>query len=270
MTVNSPQNIRPPEWKASATRIFGMLSLVLGCASAVLCLIVIQSRSYRLWNYGLPGIFSLLGLLLAANLVYVGAFTLMHGTIPITPRPLLRGSSLANVRLTLGSISIHHRLMSVVLLYVGCAAVGAYSSVSLQQWIHDSHVGQTSGFEFYRTLFGDPENSLGVQVLFWALHFPVSMSVAMFAAMALDLIRERPGSKIAASMVLLFLAAPVTALVAIVLCVPVYILAYYIVPYFVYLPMIPIGAVFLNLSRAALINDWDTGVPPTPPKHWTS
>lgn len=269
-TVNSPQNVRQPEWKVSATRVFAMLSLVLGCAFLVLSLIVLYSGSYRRWNYGLPGVFSLLGLLLSANLIYVGGYTLLRGTIPITPRPLLHRSDLLKARTSLRAMSAQARLISVVILFAACAALGAYAVVSLQQWVASAHTDHDLGFSFYPVLFGRPEDSLGAQAMFWALHFPVSMSVAIFAAMALGIVRERPGAKIAASMGLLFLAAPVTALCCVVLMVPAFILAFLIILYAAYLPMIPVGVVFLNLSRAALINNWDTGVQPTPPKHWSS
>ncbi len=268
--MNSAQNARRPAWKASAIRIFAFLSLVLGCALGTLSLVVMDSRSYRSWNYGLPGIFSLLGLLLAANLVYVGGYTLARGTIPITPQPLLRRSDVVKARAALAAMGTQARLVSVVALFAGCAALGAYSVVSLQLWVANSHAGRDPGFSFYQVLFGRPENSLGTQAMFWALHFPVSVSVAIFAAMALGVVRERPGAKIAAAMGLLFLAAPVTVLCCIVLIVPAYILAYFLLMYAAYLQMIPMGAVFLNLSRAALINDWDTGVQPTPAKHWSS
>lgn len=267
VTVNSLQKIRRAEWKASATRIFAILSLILGCALGLLCLVVLQSRSYRWWDYGLSAIFGLLGLLLAANLVYVGTYTLLRGTIPITPRPLLHRSDLVKARATMASMSTHASLICVVALFACCTALGAYSVVSLRQWVENSHAGSVPGFSFYQVLFGRPDNSLLPQWMFWALHFPVSMSVAIFSAMALGIVRERPGAKIAASMGTLFLTAPVTAIFSIVL-LPV--LSYLAMLYMVYLPMIPIGAFFLSLSRATLVMDRDTETQQSPDKHWSS
>jgi hypothetical protein len=271
--VNSPQNARA--WKSSTARIFGLVSLTLGCCLALLILVVLYGSPFRLWYPGLPLLASLLFLLLAANLIYIGWHTIARGAVPIGPRLAFHRSDIVKAKAAIASMNAHLILICVVALFAGCAAEGAHFMISLQHWASDFRAGHASSLGFYQIFFGRSlENSVTIQWVFWALHFPAAMSVAILAATVLGLIRERPGAHIAAAIGVLFLAGPVTVFVCVWLLLTLWMtgllfLAYYLV-YGTFLMPAFLLVVALSVSRAALARGTIVGIAPERDMHWSS
>ena len=266
--VSPHHNARSPEWKASAIRIFGLTALILGCGSAFLCLVVLESPSYRSWSMGLPLLGSLLGLWLAANLIYVGWHTISRGTIPIRPRPL-RWPDLG--RFPLVSLNPSAILVCTVALFAVCAAMGAYFMISLVQLASDFHAGRTSNFEFYQIILARILNtSPRSGWLIWAVHFPASMSVAIVTGIALGVIRRRRPIEVAAAIGLLFLTGPAVLVFCVLLLIILWLSGLIALWSVAYLSVILVGALFLSLSHAALTRGPEFDVEPPPSKHWSS
>jgi len=109
----------------------------------------------------------------------------------------------------------------------------------------------------------------GIKWLMLIAHFPVSMSASIFGGMLLGLIRKRPIGNIAAAVGLLSIG-PVASLVLwswLLFVLSVCRLLF--LSYASYMVLLPAWAVFLNLSRTALIGSSDARLRPRP-KHWSS
>lgn len=152
--------------KTRAIRIFGWLSLILGlylAGSTVFLLSV--SRTYHPWAFGSALIPALLLLLLAANLVYVGWYSLAHGAIPVRPRALFHEGDLLRFRERFfGRITIPPRVL-MAMLFAGCGYLGARFAMS-----YNIHLRPGDNFPWFA----------------WLVEFPMAMAVAFATALLLD------------------------------------------------------------------------------------
>jgi len=265
--VNSPQNAR--QWEASATRIFGLLSAIFGFGCAVLSLAVIQGSRTRQWGHDRPTIVALLGLLLSANLIYVGWHTIARGSVPIAPRPLFRWRHLVSARTAIASMNTSATVACVVALFVTWGALGAHVAIAYSTWVSEVYSrGLASNVN--RLAFGEwIEHLLNVKWVISIAHFPAALIFSTGTGMLLGLIRRRPAVNVCAAIVLLLLGLIATFGLWLYLIRVMMATGLFVFWYAAYLPPLPIAILFLSLSQAALVRSPETLQEPQP-RHWSS
>jgi len=218
---------------------------------------------------------SLLGLLLAANLIYVGWHTVSRGTVPIAPRPLLRWQDVLKARAALASVSTTATLVCLVAVFAACTALGIHVEISYSKRLDGLFAAfHSSTLDPNPLVFAkEMDHLVNVKWIIWALHFPASMSVAILIGLALGLIRRRPVANVTASIGVLFLGSTATLGIwmwlANVWWISGLILLWYPSYYGSYLVVLPAAAIVLSVSRAALVRNRDFDLPQLPREHWS-
>lgn len=210
--------------KTHAIRIFGWLALIFGVylgGSTVFLLSV--SRTYHPWAFGSALIPALLLLLLAANLIYVGWYSLAHGAIPVRPRALFHKSDLLRLRQRLlARITIPPRVL-MAMLFAGCGYLGAQFAFS-----YSTHLRPWDDFPWF----------------VWLVEFPIAMAIAFAIGLLLDWM---PGVRATS-----LLAALATLLMANIFAF----LTFYICLAFLwelaFIPALVANAVFIALAESIL------------------
>lgn len=272
--VVSPQNAK--RWKASTVRLFGLLTLTLGCCLAALILIVLVGSPLQMLYPGLHLLVTMMALLFTVNLIYIGWHTVARGSIPIRPRAPVTWQDVSNLKNVTSSLSTVSTVAWTVVLFVGCTALGAGITVSYTRWANYLlFVASRRDAPVLLSAVAFGRQMAFIQIAKWLMliaHFPVSMSVSIIGGMLCGLIRKRPAGNIAGAVGVLF-AGPILSLMLWNLLVlalwTVFRSIFFFYYYLRYLALLPAAAVILSWSRIALIGSSDSNLRPRP-KHWSS
>jgi len=210
--------------KTNASRIFGWVAVIIGTGIAASVIFVVSAlRPPGQWELGAPVVVDFLFLLLAANLIYVGGYSLAHGSVPIGPRALFHTSDilLLHQRVRRGSTSTRRAFMAV--LFTGCGYLAAQIAFT-----YAAHLPPGESFPW----------------MVWILEFPAGMAFALATARAIgSLHRLNPGTLVA-TVGLLLMANLVATLAFVELLFIAWELAY--------IPAIVVNALFVARAQALL------------------